>query len=94
VPAVPDRPPQIAIVTRGQDEAAVCDLIARLDEFIVSGPPVSVGVVLDALVSLTLRLAISGLGSAGAREVIEKLQRNVPRMEAAIRAAQSEPGRV
>lgn len=88
-----DRPPQLAIVSREQDQDAVLEMIARLDEFIVSGPPVAVGIVLDALVSLTLRLAVSGLGTSGARQVIEKLRRNLPRLEEAIRAAQSEPGR-
>jgi len=46
---------------------------------------------LDALVSQALRLAVAGLGIAGARQVVDKLQETLPRIEALVRAAQSDP---
>jgi len=86
-----DRPPEIAIVNRGNDQEAVLEMIARLEGFILSGPPVPLGVMLDALVSQALRLAVAGLGIAGARQMVETLQESLPRFEALVRAAQSDP---
>ena len=82
---------RIAIVSRGQDQEAVLEVIGRLEGLILSGPPVPLGVMLDALVSQALRLAVAGLGIAGARQVVDKLQENLPRIEALVRAAQSDP---
>jgi hypothetical protein len=73
-----------AIVGRTEDSEAVLATIDRLAASVPEHQPNRV--VLDALLSLYLRLSIQVFGCDGAREALDRAQRNLPRVIAALRA--------
>ena len=83
--------PPITIVNRAEDTEAV---LATIDLLAASIPERHQPnrVVLDALLSLYLRVAVEAYGIDGARLAIERAQRQIPRVTAALRADQARGG--
>jgi hypothetical protein len=83
--------PPITIVGRAEDTEAVLATIDRLAASIPERHQPN-RVVLDTLLSLYLRVAVEVFGVGGARRALDRAQRTLPRVIAALRADQVQQG--